>query len=881
MKNYFLLLLICCSVAQLAAQPLAGSSTYEKLIESAELAESQLNWSAALDKYKEAYEKEEDEELVSKMAKLNYELRDYNSAQRDYKRVFRKIEPTDSTFNDHRFLYGRSLKIMGEYDDAIMVLQDFLRHATDKDLRTLAEREITGAELAQNTNMETSEVKVETAGRQINGSFSEYSPALSTDGKTLYFSTWDASEVVVPVDPNDPKNFSRIFMSNQKEGKKGEKEWDKPEVLGEEVNRPGAHTANPAISSDGRRMYYNRIEFTGNVATKSELYVSDVEDTGWKSGNPVTSLNGDYLILQPAMGELFGGEVIFFTSDMPGGTGGLDLYYAPYEGGSFGDPVNLGPTVNTVGDDMTPFYFDGTLYFASTGYPTFGGSDIFYSVWNGSNWSTPENMGPGFNTSQDDQSFRLYGDGYVGFLTSNRLGGRSVKSKTCCDDIYGFQIARLYADLVAGIFTDDRKPLVGGSMRLVSQNGGGGDTKQNPDGNAFNFGLELENEYLLIADHPKYYPDTFEFNTLGLAETKHYEQRFFLKARPVPPPKPVFDTLTLEKAIVLENLLYDFNKANIRPDAEQDLIVLQGFMDTFPDMTIELGSHTDARGKDSYNLDLSKRRADSARRWLIQKGISPERIKTQGYGKTVPQTVNDRHVELYDWLPLGQVLTEQYINGLPTEEQQEVAHQLNRRTEFKILAGPTSFIYKREIFERKEEQKNRKSLPQQGVEAVQENGSSPTSAATLKSPTQAQPQPKTTAAAIQKAPAGDTIKISELSSLYGQKDISGLPVLQFEHRKYNLGPVKKGQKRQFSYTFTNRGKVPAQVMLIQACECTTTEHNNAKIYKPGQSGTIEVTFDSTEKDEDETITIDIFLEQVDKKGVPILEMVEYSFKLIK
>lgn len=878
MKNYFLLLLVCCSLAQLAAQPLAGSSTYEKLIEAAELAESQMNWSAALDKYKEAYDKQEDEALMPMIARLNYDLRDYNSAQRDYKRVFRKIEPTDTTFNLHRFYYARSLKIMGEYDDAIMVFQDFLRHTTDKDLKTLAELEITGAEMAQNTNMETSEVKVETAGRQINGSFSEYSPALSADGKVLYYSTWDVNEVVVPEDLNDPKNFSRIFMSEEKEGKKGEKEWGKPEVLSEEVNRPGAHTANPAISADGRRMYYNRIEFTGNVATKSELYVSDVEDTGWKSGNPVTSLNGDYLILQPAMGELFGGEVIFFTSDMPGGTGGLDIYYAPYEGGSFGDPVNLGPTINTIGDDMTPFYFDGTLYFSSTGYPTFGGSDIFYSVWNGSNWSTPENMGPGFNTSQDDQSFRLYGDGYVGFLTSNRLGGRSVKSKTCCDDIYGFQIARVYADLVAGIFTDDRKGLIGGSIRLVSENGGRDDKQNNEDGNAFSFGLDLENEYLVIADHPKYYPDTVKLSTVGLLETKNFEERFFLKARPVPPPKPVYDTLDLEKVIVLENLLYDFNKANIRPDAEKDLVVLQGFMDTFPDMVIELGSHTDARGSASSNLSLSKRRADSARRWLMQKGIAPDRIKTQGYGKTVPQTVNDRLVELYDWLPQGQVLTEDYINGLESEERQEIAHQLNRRTEFKILAGPTKFVYKREIFERTEAQKERKSLPQQVVPAKEKSTSSKTTATSTK-PATLKSKPQT--AAVQKIPANDTLKVSDMSSLYGQKDITGLPILEFDYRKFNLGPVKKGQKREMSYTFTNRGKVPAQVMLIQACECTTTEHDNSKIYQPGESGTIEVIFDSTEKDADETITIDVFLEQVDKNDTPIVEVLEYSFKLIK
>lgn len=126
---------------------------------------------------------------------------------------------------------------------------------------------------------------------------------------------------------------------------------------------------------------------------------------------------------------------------------------------------------------------------------------------------------------------------------------------------------------------------------------------------------------------------------------------------------------------------------------------------------------------------------------------------------------------------------------------------------------------------------------------------------------------------------GDTI--TRFSSLYGQKNLAGLPILQFNKRQLALGDVKHGQKRTFEYSFTNTGKVPAKIALIQACDCTTVEHNNAKVYKPGESGVLKVTFDSTEKEEDETIVIDIFLEQKDSRDMPILEMVEYSFRLLK
>lgn len=862
MKKIVLLLLGCFAVVALAAQPLAGSSNVEQLLAAATLAESQSNWNYALEKYEEAYDKEEEPELLKKIAYLSYEIRDTKAAERNYRSLFRKIDGADTTFNADRFFYGRVLKMNGKHDDAIMVFQDFLRHNQDDVLKTLAEREITGAEMALNTPESSSEVTINSIGNRVNGSFSEYSPALSADGKALYFSTWDAKDVIVPSDPNDESNYSRIFMSTASEGRDGETEWGRPEPLSEEVNRPRFHTANPAISADGRRLYYNRIILEGNEPKESALYVSDVEDTGWKSGNPVAGINGEYLVLQPAVGELFGNEVIFFASDMPGGLGGFDIYYATYEGeNSYADPVNLGPSINTVGDDITPFYFDGTLYFSTDGYPTFGGKDIYYSVWNGSNWSNPEHMGVGFNSTQDDQSFRLYGEGYLGFLTSNREGGRSVKSRTCCDDIYGFEIAKLYADLVVGLFTEDRKGLVGGNVRLVPVVNdtpvGNGERQEKEKGNRFDYGLNLETDYLVIADHPKYYPDTFAFNTLGLEESKTFEHRFFLKALPLPDPLPEFDTIEIAEAIVLENILYDFDKATIRPESEDDLNVVLGLMEEYPDMVIELGAHTDSRGKATYNRNLSQRRADSAKRWLVTKGVNPNRIETKGYGMTVPQTVSDAVARRYDWIEAGAVLTDDYINGLSNKERRENAHLLNRRTEFKILEGPTSIIIRRDILEKKTQAPQRQSMPR------------------AKKLTQGK---KVVAA---QASANDTLKISPLSSLYGIEDPSGYPVLDFEHRKYNLGPVKKGETRSFSYTFTNRGDAPAQIMLIQACECTTTEHDNRKVYQPGESGTIEVVFDSSDKDAPETITIDIFLEQTDPKDNPILEMIEYEFEIVR
>ncbi|WP_116126023.1 OmpA family protein [Lewinella sp. IMCC34183] len=829
----------------LLAQPLSGSSNLEQLLAAADSARVSYNWSVALDNYDQAYDIEEDEDLLPLIAQMNYELRDVAAGIRGYTRAFRKVQPTDSTYNIHRFYFGRLLKMDQQYDEAVTYLESFLQFNQDTVLEQLARMEIEGARLYRDAPTETSEVELEFLDRAINTVWSEYSPVLSADGNTLYYATVKASSPVELINANDEGQFIRIYSSARDD----EGEWERPEPLGPEVNRPGVHSANPNISADGRRLYYNRLLMNSNRIDQAKIYVSDEDEDGWRSGNPVSGINSDdYLALQPATGELFGNEVLFFVSDMDGGFGGFDIYYATYNGdGSYAAPVNLGPTINTVGDDMTPFYFDGTLYWSTNGLPTMGGTDLFFSAWNGSIWSDPENMGPGFNSSVDDQSLSVYNEGLVGFMTSNRPGeGRSVKSKTCCDDIYAFEIPSLYANLVVGLFSEDRQPLNNGTIELQPiRNGrpvGSGEQKTRDNGNRFDFGLELETEYSVVASHPGYFPDTVELSTLGLVESKSFEQVFFL--RQDPSTIAVYDTIEIEESIALENILYDLDKSNIRPDAEGDLRALTEIMNEYPDMVIELSSHTDFRGDDRYNQSLSQRRADSARRWLIsQGGIEASRIKFKGYGETQPQVITERLAERTGAFAVGDVLTEDYINALQDNELKELAHQLNRRTEFKVLEGPTEIIIRRDVIERALEGPDRNGMPQSSVYPID--------------------------------------SISTMSSLHGKPaaEIAGLPILVFDARTIDLGPVRKGDKKSFTYTFTNRGTVPAQVMLIQACDCTTVEHDDRTVYAPGESGTLQVTFDSAEKTAPETLGIDIFLEQSDSNGRPVTEVIEYTFDI--
>jgi len=265
----------------------------------------------------------------------------------------------------------------------------------------------------------------------------------------------------------------------------------------------------------------------------------------------------------------------------------------------------------------------------------------------------------------------------------------------------------------------------------------------------------------------------------------------------------------------LNNIYYDYDDDKILPDAEEDLNYLDTLMKKYPDMVIELSSHTDARGNDDYNLKLSQRRAESAKKYLVSKGIKESRIKAVGYGETV--------------------LLNECKNGVKCSDAE---HRVNRRTEFKILSGPTTITIKK-IEKKKKGQINTDSKNERGGPNFGNTGDS------VKSPSKNQ------------------------------------PLMTFDTKMVDFGSVKKGEKRSHIYNFKNTGDEPIEIDIVTACECTKVEWTRGKIM-PGDSGKINADFDSKEKDESETITITIVLKNTDKKmGYPIIEEVKFKYELQK
>ncbi len=672
-----ILLTILLSIAGLVAeaQPLR-TVTYETMLEIADEAAENHDYPGAIEWFKKAYDISKDKYLKIAIGDLQMKLRDYKKAQRSYARVLKRDK--EAEFEFIRIDMAKAMKYQGNYRDALNELRT-IEGTTDNDtLRAAAKFEIAGIEAIENYEQNI-EAVVGFAGKEINSGSGENSPSLFSDG-SLYFSSFKRNKTVL-LDGNEGDYYAKIYTTSiDDEGKYG-----KAEELGSKINREDYNNAGVSFSADGRYMYFTRTELNVNEILTSKIYRSVGGDEGWDGPNELENVNGDWISLHPYEGELFGDKVLFFVSDMDGGYGGKDIYYSKITGDGYGLPTNLGPQINTDKDDITPFYQDGTLYYSTNGKIGFGGHDIHYTTWNGEEWSEPTNMGHNYNTPQDDMYLRFTKDGSGGFLVSNRPDKSKKKlkgSETCCDDIYVVNLREIVVDLLAYVTDENGQPLAEATIELLNFEAAEdepNESKTNVTSNEFNFLLDGDNSYQLIVTREGYYPDTTVFfNTIGILDDYTVKKTIKLNPKPVVPEVNEEETIVVDayEPIRLDNIYYDFDKDNILLESEDDLGYLKELMDQYPDMVIELSSHTDARGTSSYNEDLSQRRAQSATNWLISKGISSERVKPVGYGET-------------------QILN-RCVNGM-SKKCSDDEHRVNRRTEFKVLSGPQFITIKRKI----------------------------------------------------------------------------------------------------------------------------------------------------------------------------------------
>ncbi len=410
------------------------------------------------------------------------------------------------------------------------------------------------------------------------------------------------------------------------------------------------HIGSVSFTKDGDEMYFTLTRIPENwnrpviKTINLEIYSSKKDTVAhkWLTPVPFKYNNAE----RWSVGDPFitpDGQGLYFVSNMPGGVGGTDIYYCIKDGqGSWAPPVNL-KTINTPGNERTPFLNGDNFYFSSDGGVGMGGLDIFKSVLKGNKFGPKHNMGYPINSSEDDFSF-ITTTNTTGYFASNRPGG--VGS----DDIYSFVLKPVAIYELEGIVYDKNThlPMINTLVTLNKLNNK--ELKVQTDTNGqFNFKLKEKSDYKLRGEKTGYLSDNQMVSTIGIPPQKIKKDLYIEK-------------IELNKAIRIENIYYDFDKSYIRPDAAIELDKLVKILKENPSIHIELGSHTDSRGNDEYNLRLSQRRANAAVEYIVKKGgIYKSRIVARGYGET--QLLN------------------RCVNGVDCTPAE---HQLNRRTEFKI-----------------------------------------------------------------------------------------------------------------------------------------------------------------------------------------------------
>jgi peptidoglycan-associated lipoprotein len=759
--------------SSLIAQPLRTVTYETKLLVADEAAEDN-NWYEAIEYYTKAYEESKDLNLQLAIADLYVVARDFNKGERIYERLLKRDKTRE--YEDIRVDYARVLKSQGKYKEAVNQFNIVIADAEiDDSLKMVAKKELAGIEMIE-TLAPNLEAIVNPIEGKVNSASAESSPIQGPDG-SLYFSSFNRKKEIL-LDGKETDFHAKLFVAD-KNDKGG---YDKVTEMPESINRPGFNSGGVAFSRDGKRMYFTRAVLKNNLIDKSTIFVSTNGADGWGVPIEIEELKGDYILKHPVVGELFGNEVLFFSSDMDGGAGKFDIYYSTIKGDTYGLPTNLGTTINTAADEISPFYNNGTLYFSSNGHPSMGGFDIYYATWNGSNWEKLTNIGFNYNSAYDDTFLRFNETGSNGFLVSNRPHKDKTKMKGtdgCCDDIYGVYIRDLVIDLLVNV-EDETGPLNGAGTDLYDLSlGGYPETKSNINTNVFNFPLQADRNYKTIFKKEGYFSDSITFNTNGILDDYTVKKTIKLKKDPNYDPNKGKGkdgggetvTVTANEPIRLNNIYYDYDKSNILLDAEDDLYTLLGLLEDYSDMVIELSSHTDARGDDKYNQKLSQRRAESAKKWLTDKGISSDRIKPVGYGEK--QILNNCK------------------NGVKCTDDE---HRQNRRTEFKIIAGPQTIEIKKAVFDSK------------GGDRSGED---------------------------KKSTKGGSQSFSD-KKISLQKTF---PAITFDAPLIDLGKVKKGEQREVVFNFTNTGNADLIIEVATTCKCTDLTFPK-EVIKPGGKGTL-------------------------------------------
>ena len=585
---------------------------------------------------------------LERLADSYLKMKDYESAENWFARIVQSADASPES----SLRYGEVLKVNGKYKEAKEQLEVYANKTGNTSAVAI---QIAGCDSALHwmASPTLHRLRNEAAVNTANSEFAVF----PSDGDVYY-----AGES----DDESPKNtygwtgnpFLRVFTAPLSSAGT----LSAPSLAESTLNDTKYHVGPIVAGKDGNTLYATRTHVgkDGGLQKEAghkyrtntlELYIYQKIDGAWIAEpfayNNVTAYSVGHAALSPEE------DILYFVSDMPDGQGGTDIWYSERQAdGTWGNPVNAGTVVNSVGDELFPSIApDGTLYYSSDSFAGMGGLDVFKSTGQKAQWSKPENLKYPVNSASDDFAYLIFAEdeeGIRGFLSSDRRGGKGG------DDIYSFSLEKPSIIIVLKGTTSDKATaerlpaadvtLYDGERQIIAK-------KSSSDTGTFEFILDRNRDYTVLAQKAGYHADSVKVSTQGIVKSDTLEVALLLE--------PIFE---VGQTFELENIYYDFDKHNIRPDAAAILDELVRTMRDNPTLKIELSSHTDSRGSQAYNEALSQRRAQSAVDYIVSRGIARDRLIAKGYGETK--------------------LVNRCADGVPCSREE---HQANRRTEVTVL----------------------------------------------------------------------------------------------------------------------------------------------------------------------------------------------------
>ncbi len=648
----------------------------------------------ALDLYKEAYKDSKDKPekayLTFRLAECYRFINNTKKAEIKYKSCIKK-----QYSNPIAVLYfADMLKKNEKYTEAVEQYAAYVKLIPDDIRGTMG---LESCELAEKWRATPTRYMIANI-KEFNTKEMEFTPAyVSDDYKELYFTSTRKKDNFTKFNNVSGQNFTDIFSS--KLDRKGE--WSEPEPVVDTINSP-YDEGSPSMSSDYRSMYFTRCRVKRGELLGCQIF-KGVRSAGedWSSTEMMQIVDDSINVGHPAISkdEL----TMYFVATMARGYGQTDIYKVvrKTKGGRWGSPINLGPDINTIGNEVYPFIReDGTLFFSSDYHLGMGGLDIFKATKNGKKSWKIENVKYPINSYSDDFAIIFKGNEEEGFFTSTRkitelpTDPPTIIRGKGGDDIYSFILPPINF-VLEGTIKDEStdEPIDGATIKFYGSDGT--DITLTTDSlGEYKYRLSSETDYVFKVSKKGYLNGKGKETTETQIYSKTFENNIYLSQ--------------IDKPVEIQNILYDFGKWELREESKPALEKLVDVLKNNPNITIELGSHTDKVGEAKANIILSQKRAQAVIDYLIEYGINKDRLTAKGYGESVPKILNLR-IAKESRFEYGDTMNLEFVNTLEvnlknyiatTEDLEEKkvkkmavlqarideANQINRRTEFKVIS---------------------------------------------------------------------------------------------------------------------------------------------------------------------------------------------------